>query len=151
MAQKITARIPTVTYGYLEVEADSQAEFEEVYAYAEERAALIVNPDGKGLANLAAGGIQTHPANTPSGPPPWAASTNDEAQQFIPPPGPAQQPPQGWQPSVPQQAAPAHAPQCQHGARVYRQDKKATPPAWTAWFCPTPKGTPGQCEPIFNR
>jgi hypothetical protein len=62
----------------------------------------------------------------------------------------------GWgTPTVPAQAAPvaqsappafaqATVPQCVHGAR--------TPVAkanWRAWFCPTPKDTPGKCEPIF--
>lgn len=48
-----------------------------------------------------------------------------------------------------QQAAPAPqgppgtvAPVCIHGPRQYVA--KAN---WKAWFCPTPKGTPGQCDP----
>jgi hypothetical protein len=51
--------------------------------------------------------------------------------------------------TIPPQAAPpafaqATVPQCAHGPR--------TPVAkanWRAWFCPTPKDTPGKCEPIF--
>lgn len=149
MAQKITARIPTVQYGYLEVEADTQAEFADVFAYAEDVAARWMDADGQAAKTLAAGGIQTTPL-AQSGPPPWAVTTRDEAQQFIPPAGPAQQPPSGWQSSVPQQqqASPAPGIQCAHGTRTTRTGNSAKGP-WTGHFCPLPKGDPNQCKPIF--
>lgn len=37
---------------------------------------------------------------------------------------------------------------CKHGARVQRTGVSARGP-WTAYFCPTPKGTPDQCKPNF--
>jgi hypothetical protein len=40
------------------------------------------------------------------------------------------------------------APQCQHGEKVYRSGVGKNGP-WTAWFCPSPKGTPGQCKAQF--
>lgn len=42
------------------------------------------------------------------------------------------------------------APQCPHGTRVHRTGVGAKGP-WSAYFCPTPKGTPGQCEPQWDR
>jgi hypothetical protein len=45
--------------------------------------------------------------------------------------------------------APPGAPTCDHGARVRRTGTSAKG-AWVGWFCPTPKGTPGQCSPKFG-
>lgn len=42
------------------------------------------------------------------------------------------------------------APQCPHGEKVYREGNGAKGP-WKAWFCPSPKGTPGQCKADFIR
>ena len=71
---------------------------------------------------------------------------------------PAQQAPAqqgGWaQPQT--QAAPSFAqpnnqgPACQHGPMVFREGVGAKGP-WKAYFCPTPKGTPGQCAAQFQR
>lgn len=67
-------------------------------------------------------------------------------------PAPAYQPPQQqWAPEPPQ-APPAPgagmtpAPPCPHGTRQFKQGVGAKGP-WSAYFCPAPKGTPGQCEP----
>lgn len=38
------------------------------------------------------------------------------------------------------------APTCEHGARKFVTGNSAKGP-WSAWMCPTPKGTPGQCKP----
>ena len=56
-------------------------------------------------------------------------------------------------PFIPPAAAPsafaaAAVPQCQHGPRTGRSGVGQKGP-WKAWFCPTPKGTPNQCEAIF--
>lgn len=52
----------------------------------------------------------------------------------------------------PQQQAPQGGgtppPQCQHGTMVQRSAKPDAARQWSAFFCPTPKGTPGQCKPI---
>jgi len=41
--------------------------------------------------------------------------------------------------------------QCRHGQLVWRESKPGAPKAWKGWFCPSPKGTPDQCEPKFVR
>lgn len=56
-------------------------------------------------------------------------------------------------PQVPAQVLPQQAPAqpgmaCQHGPRTYRNGQGRTGP-WAAWFCPLPKGTPGQCDPSW--
>lgn len=55
---------------------------------------------------------------------------------------------------VPPQPAPsftqATTPSCQHGPKTARSGNGAKGP-WRAWMCPAPKGTPGQCEPIWVR
>jgi hypothetical protein len=52
-----------------------------------------------------------------------------------------------------QAAAPAAPtgppPTCVHGERVHREGRSAKGP-WEAYFCPTEKGTPGQCAPLFK-
>jgi hypothetical protein len=45
--------------------------------------------------------------------------------------------------------APPGAPTCDHGPRVRRTGTSGKGP-WVGWFCPTPKGTPGQCQPKFG-
>jgi len=40
---------------------------------------------------------------------------------------------------------------CKHGVMVWRESKPGAPKAWKGWFCPSPKGTPDQCEPKFVR
>ena len=40
---------------------------------------------------------------------------------------------------------------CKHGALVWHESKPGAPKAWKGWFCPSPKGTPDQCEPKFVR
>ena len=48
-------------------------------------------------------------------------------------------------------AAPVAEGHCKHGALVWRESKPGAPKAWKGWFCPSPKGTPDQCEPKFVR
>ena len=40
---------------------------------------------------------------------------------------------------------------CKHGERVWRESKPDAAKPWKGWFCPSPKGTPDQCEPKFVR
>ncbi|MDQ3224323.1 MAG: hypothetical protein M3Q75_12760 [Gemmatimonadota bacterium] len=64
------------------------------------------------------------------------------------------------QPEQPAVAAPAPQapptvdqsgiPHCQHGAKQYRNGTGKTGKAWAAWMCPSPKGTPDQCEPDWR-
>jgi hypothetical protein len=40
---------------------------------------------------------------------------------------------------------------CKHGEMTFRQSKPGAPKTWKGYFCPTPQGTPDQCEPKFLR
>jgi hypothetical protein len=40
---------------------------------------------------------------------------------------------------------------CKHGNLVWRESKPDAAKPWKGWFCPSPKGTPDQCEPKFVR
>lgn len=40
---------------------------------------------------------------------------------------------------------------CKHGEMTFRQSKPGAPKSWKGYFCPTPQGTPDQCEPKFIR
>jgi hypothetical protein len=54
-------------------------------------------------------------------------------------------------PVAPQTFTPSTAPtgrSCKHGPMTKRQGASAKGP-WKGYMCPTPKGTPDQCEPIF--
>jgi hypothetical protein len=68
------------------------------------------------------------------------------------PPVPPFQPPaqQYQQPPMPAAAAPAAAPQCQHGTKVHRSGSNDRG-TWNAWACPAPKGDPTQCKFEFIR
>ena len=50
-----------------------------------------------------------------------------------------------------QSAAPVQtekpAPSCKHGPMTLRHSKPGAARKWSAYMCPTPKGTPDQCEP----
>ena len=60
------------------------------------------------------------------------------------PPAPAQ--PQSNVPAGAQSAPGGETRHCQHGEMVYRTGRGAKG-VWKGFMCPTPKGTPGQCEP----
>ncbi len=40
---------------------------------------------------------------------------------------------------------------CKHGEMQFRKSKPDAAKAWKGYFCPSPKGTPDQCEPQFIR
>lgn len=42
------------------------------------------------------------------------------------------------------------SPSCKHGTRKHKAGAGAKGP-WQAWMCPSAKGTPDQCEPIWIR
>lgn len=126
----VYARTPDEFDAALDILADRIAKIAEVESLA--TAALHV-ANAMQVAPVAAVAAPTQTwGATPPAPP---------AQAFNPPPA---APPQQW-------GAPAAAPQafdkpaCQHGPRVGRSGQSAKGP-WRAYFCPTPKDTPGQCE-----
>jgi hypothetical protein len=70
----------------------------------------------------------------------------------------AEAPAQGgpsWSQQGSQQSAPAveggGGKSCVHGAMTFRSGiSKKTNKPYSAWFCPTPQGTPNQCAPVFG-
>jgi hypothetical protein len=44
----------------------------------------------------------------------------------------------------------APAPSCKHGTRKHKSGAGSKGP-WQAWMCPSAKGTPDQCEPMWIR
>lgn len=86
--------------------------------------------------------VAEHPA-APQAAPALAAVPDPVPTQAVPAPVPAAPaaPAAVQQPGIP-------IPACSHGGRQFRtgQGKYGE---WQAWFCPTPKGTPDQCDAIF--
>lgn len=63
--------------------------------------------------------------------------------------GTQQSPPPAFVPQQPAQAAPQGAAQhCVHGPMQLRSSRPGAARTWSAWMCPTPKDTPGQCSPL---
>lgn len=128
----------------------------------ESLAGTIVAVEGLLNAASAAGNVAAPPSQTAPNPHSAPAQALGQWQQpQAPQPTPdawAQQAQQGPPPAwAGQQAAPAApaAPAgkaCVHGPMTFKQGvSKSTGKPWSAWFCPTPKGTPGQCEAEFVR
>jgi hypothetical protein len=69
---------------------------------------------------------------------------------------PVSQPANAFAPVAPAAAAPAPVAAaagtrtCQHGGMIQRTGHGAKG-EWRAFFCPTPKGTPDQCQPVFAK
>lgn len=60
--------------------------------------------------------------------------------------------PQPGKPEAASQAPGGETKSCSHGEMVFRSGVNAsTKKTWKAYFCPTPKDTPGQCKPEFLR
>lgn len=59
-----------------------------------------------------------------------------------------QAPAQGAPPAGAMTAPNGEARHCAHGAMAYKNGNK-NGKFWQGFFCPTPKGTPGQCKPQF--
>lgn len=142
---QVSVKIPHDTDNYrdtlVNLRAETSAELDQLLAYVEQKGASI----GSLVAAVRAGanvgtGI---PGSQPAPPAP------QQEQGWAPPP---QQGPPQW---AGQQQAPAAAPQgapgpsCVHGPMTFRSGQGKKGP-WTAHFCPTPKGTPGQCEPVWG-
>jgi hypothetical protein len=79
---------------------------------------------------------QQQPAQPPWGQPPVPAFQ----------PQPAYQPPQ-----MPAAAQGGDGKFCIHGAMTFRSGTGKTGKPYSAYFCPSPKGTPNQCDPEFVR
>jgi hypothetical protein len=118
----------------INIYADTPEQFNQIVEFLKTKVGDIAELESnfKGAAAVAqAMNVTTVPVGTAPVPPP--------------PPVPVSQP--GWgapQPPAPTQSAPA--PTCAHGPRTAKSGQSGKGP-WRAWMCPTPKGTPGQCDP----
>lgn len=130
----IVLRVPLQQYGYLEVTGDTALE---VLALAEQSLTTGLHEKGIEIEKVAVAtsglGAGTTIVSTP------------EMQQVAAPLPVASPPP----PAVVTPPAAAGVRVCVHGERVQRTGNGAKGP-WVGWFCPTPKGTPGQCAPQWN-
>jgi hypothetical protein len=97
--------------------------------------AELIGP-AQSVSVLAQGAASAASVTAPAAVP--AAPTEQYAQPAPPPPAPAAPAASG----VP-------TPTCAHGQRTHRSGSSAKGP-WSAWFCPTPKGTADQCEPVWG-
>lgn len=125
----------------INLRADNPDEFQRIAEWTVANAALFVNVQAALAAvppALAGNVTNTQVINDA----PAAAVQAQQQGQWAQP----QQEPPSWS----QPAQPAQGPVCQHGPMVYREGTGAKGP-WTAHFCPTPKGTANQCQPIFGK
>ena len=118
----------------INLRADNPEEFKSIAEWTVENAALFVNVQAALAAvppalagNVTKTQVQNEPVQQQGG---WAQPQT-------------QQPPSFAQPNN-------QGPACQHGPMVFREGVGAKGP-WKAYFCPTPKGTPGQCAAQFQR
>ena len=120
----------------INLRGDDPEQFKAVLEWAVENAALFVN------VQAALNAVEKVPALTGN-------VTSTQVQQDAPPQQGSWAQPQTQQP--PSFANPATTgPACQHGPMVQRSGEK-NGRSWSGWFCPTPKGTPGQCSPQFGK
>jgi hypothetical protein len=80
----------------------------------------------------------------------WNTSAQAAPPAFVP----QAQPQQAYAQAATQQAPPVQqgaGETCIHGAMKYKESAPGAAKTWKAWMCPTPKGTAGQCEPIWLR
>lgn len=138
--------------------ADNPDQLVDELSALESLAGTIVAVEGIFAAASAAGGIAAPPSQAPAYPTApnpqsapaqalggWQSAQQQQAQQGPPP---------AWagQPAAPAAPAAPAGKACIHGAMTFKQGvSKTTGKPWSAWFCPTPKGTPGQCEAEFVR
>ena len=119
----------------INVYGDSAADFEASLKELAARAQLILDTGNllRGAQTVVDAGLTGAPA------PQQQAQAVQQYQQSA-----AQAAPQ-------QQSAPGSGPVCKHGPMTFRSgiSKKSGKP-YTAHFCPSPQGTPDQCDPIFG-
>jgi hypothetical protein len=141
---KLQVSLKTPAGTLINVRADNPGELASELDFVITKAGQIVEAEQAftGTANVA-GALGAQNIQTQAQAPQQQNWGNDGYQQ---------QPPPAFAPQ--QQAAPAApqgpAPSCVHGQMQYRTGNGAKGP-WQAYFCPTPKGTPNQCQAQFIR
>lgn len=147
MTVKFTARIPTVEYGYIEVESDSFAEFTEALVSAQDTQGnfAAAQPDvmDQAITNLQnAGLVHVNPGLTTAGPRPDFVP---QGTPMVPPPAQAQQF-QQWAPQAQADGGPTTPPEsCVHGVKKWIPagvSKTTGKPYPAFWGCQAPQGQP---------
>lgn len=87
--------------------------------------------------------VPTPPVTGGQAPSPWTQTGPPWGASSPPAPSPASTSPEGGYARTP-------APTCHHGTKVFKSGVGAKGP-WAAYFCPSPKGTPDQCEPDWRK
>ena len=144
--------------------ADTPDELVNELSVLESIAGTIVAVEGILSAASAAAPVAAPPSQYAPNPHSAPAQALGQWQQ---PQAPAQPTPDAWAQQAQQGPPPAWAGQapaaapapaaaggkvCAHGPMTFKQGvSNKTGKPWSAWFCPTPKGTPGQCEAEFVR
>lgn len=140
--------------------AADPTELDNILSAISDRAAAIAQVDGllKAASNVAPIAAPYAAQAALAGPTPDAAVASFQAATGGWP-GTAGGQPQAqptWNPPAQQVAQPGivgAAPQCVHGARKLVNGVAKSGPnvgkPWSAWMCPSPKGTPGQCKPEY--
>lgn len=139
----VQANLKTPRQGLLNAYGYDEQSFDLALAILEDRIARIVALEGQvwGAGNAAAS-LELAPAAQQ----PPAIAAAPAAPAALPAAQPA---PGGWPEAAPAPSfTQAATPMCSHGPRQARSGQSAKGP-WKAYFCPTDKGTPGQCSPMF--
>ena len=125
---QISPKTPSGTL--INIRGNTPEEVQELLGGVQELVVLIV-----GLEQAIGGVTAVAPLST------GTSTTTQPAQDFSG---------QGFPSTPPVATAPvAQGPTCAHGARVHKTGVGAKGP-WSAWMCPTPKGTVGQCPPAWG-
>jgi hypothetical protein len=128
----------------LNIEGDSAEEFPANFKFATDSVQALVQATTLFQAAYNVAKPQDVPAApAPAAAPAAPAQTGWNTSAATPPPA--------FVPAAAPAAAPAGVESCVHGPMKYQTSKPGASKSWQAWFCPTPKNTPGQCEPKWIR
>lgn len=140
---RIQANVKTVGDTLVNFYADTPDEFERLVDWATGNPGVFATLESSVKQAVAVGQVLPVQSAEVQQTPPSAPPTN--GGWGTPPAAAPQQ--GGWAQPAP---APQAGPSCQHGPRTARKGN-GSKGEWRAWMCPTPKGTPGQCEPEWVR
>lgn len=144
---KLQLNIKTHGDTLINVYADNPDEFTAIVSFLSTQAGTIAELESalKGASALGQAMQVTQVAPEPA----YAPQTFAQQGGYLPPdPTPPPAPAWGAPAAPPQAYGQPSVPLCQHGQRVARSGNGAKGP-WKAYFCPTPKGTPNQCDAVF--
>ena len=129
---------PRVGDTLINLRAETGEQMLSILSWYEQNSATIASALGTGAAGGAVGAAFPGPGtqNVQQDQGSWSQQGSQQAPPAFAQPAPAAGPP---------------APMCPHGQMVYRESKPGAAKSWKAYMCPAPKGTPGACEPQWQR